>query len=208
MAVAACTEQVPPAPIASLRIQPLLDSFYLGRSTASVPFTVTVLNAQGGQIDGRRVTFSSSNPELFSVDASSGVLTGKALGSGFFRATVEGRFVEAGVRIIAPVDRIQLNTSDFPLTVGATRQLVPVLIAADGQTISGRALTFSSSSPQTVSVSVGGLVTAVSQGVAIITVTSEGKTASVAVTDVEVVDRDGFAIDVAAPPPASIKLGN
>jgi general secretion pathway protein D len=32
--------------------------------------------------------------------------------------------------------------------------------------------------------------------------------ASVAVTDIEVVDRDGFAIDVAAPPPASIKLGN
>jgi general secretion pathway protein D len=33
-------------------------------------------------------------------------------------------------------------------------------------------------------------------------------TASIAVTDIEVVDRDGFAIDVTAPPPASIKLGN
>ena len=33
-------------------------------------------------------------------------------------------------------------------------------------------------------------------------------TASVTVTDIEVVDRDGFAIDVTAPPPASIKLGN
>lgn len=33
-------------------------------------------------------------------------------------------------------------------------------------------------------------------------------TASVTVTDIEVVDRDGFAVDVTAPPPASIKLGN
>lgn len=33
-------------------------------------------------------------------------------------------------------------------------------------------------------------------------------TASVTVTDIEVVDRDGLAIDVTAPPPASIKLGN
>lgn len=32
--------------------------------------------------------------------------------------------------------------------------------------------------------------------------------AAIAVTDIEVVDRDGFAIDVTAPPPASVKLGN
>lgn len=179
---AACTEQIPPTPIASIRIQPLLDSFYVGRSTTTVPFTVTLLNAQNGEISGRPVTYSSSSPDLFSVDANTGVLTGKATGSGFFRATVEGRFVEAGVRIIQAVDRIQLNTSDFQLTVGGTRQVVPVLIAADGQTISGRAVTFSSSSPQTVSVSVGGLVTAVSQGVSIITVASEGKSATVTVT--------------------------
>ncbi len=32
--------------------------------------------------------------------------------------------------------------------------------------------------------------------------------AAITVTDVEVVDRDGFAIDVTAPPPVSVKLGN
>ena len=32
--------------------------------------------------------------------------------------------------------------------------------------------------------------------------------ASIAVTDIEVVDRDGFSIDVTAPAPVSVKLGN
>jgi len=181
--LAGCTEAVPPVSIASLRIVPQLDSFYVGRTTSAIPFAVTLFDARNTEIrDGRPVTYSSSAPELFTVDERTGVLTGKAIGSGLFRATASGRFIEAGVKIIAPVDRIQLNTGDFQLNVGATRQLVPNLVATDGSSISGRVITYSSSAPQVASVSTGGVVTAVAEGTSTITATVEGKTATVLVT--------------------------
>lgn len=180
---AGCTEAVPPVPIASLRIVPQLDSFYVGRTTAALPFAITLFDARNAEIkDGRPITYTSSAPDLFSVDEKTGVLTGKAIGSGFFRATSDGRFIEAGVKIIAPVDRIQLNTADFQLNVGGTRQLVPNLVASDGSSISGRVLTYSSSAPQVASVSTGGVVTAVAEGTSTITATAEGKSAAVLVT--------------------------
>lgn len=181
--LAGCTEPVPPVPIASLRIVPQLDSFYVGRTTAAVPFAVTLFDATNTEIrDGRPITYSSSAPDVFTVDPKTGVLTGKAIGNGLFRATASGRFIEASVKIIAPVDRIQLNTGDFQLNVGGTRQLVPNLVAADGSSISGRVITYSSSAPQVASVSTGGVVTAVAEGVTTITATTEGKTASLVVT--------------------------
>lgn len=201
----ACTESVPPTPVASLRIQPPADSFFLGRSTASVPFTVTLLDANGTEIrDGRPITYSSQSPTLFTVDSKTGVLTGKGIGAGAFRATVDGRFIEAAVKIIHAVDRVQLNTGDFTLNVGSTRQLIPNLVSADGFAISGRAITYGSSNPNVASVTTGGLVTAVTEGTATLTVTVEGKVASVVVT----VARESVASIQLTPPVAPLmRLG-
>jgi uncharacterized protein YjdB len=179
----ACTEPVPAAAISSLRIAPQSDSFYVGRATSGNPFAVTLLDARNAEInDGRPIAYSSSAPATFEVDPKTGVITGKTTGAGFFRATVSGRFIEAAVKIIAPVDRVQLNTGDFTIATGATRQLVPNLVSVDGSSLSGRAVTYSSSAPTIASVSTAGLVTAVNEGTATITVTSETKTATVVVT--------------------------
>lgn len=179
----ACTEALPPATIASLRIVPQQDSFFTGQTTAANPFAITMLDAQNSEIkDGRTVTYTSSNPDLFTVDARSGAVTGKATGVGLYRATVSGRFIEATVKIISPVNRLQLNTGDFVLIVGTTRQLIPTLTAPDGSAISGRMINYSSSNPAVASVSTNGLITAVTEGTTTVTATSEGKTASVVVT--------------------------
>ena len=155
----ACTEPLPPSTIASLRIVPQQDSFFTGQTTAGNPFAVTLFDANNGEIsDGRTITYTSSMPDIFSVDPRTGAVTGKTTGAGLYRATVSGRFIEASVKIISPVDRVQLNTGDFVLTVGNTRQLVPTLTSPNGSAISGRAINFASSNPAVASVGTGGLV--------------------------------------------------
>lgn len=180
---AACTESVPPPTIATLRIQPQIDSFFVGKASSANPFAVTLFDANTTDITaGRTITYSSTATDVFTVDSKTGVVTGKTLGSGFFRATADGRFIEAGVKIIFPVDRVQLNFNDFSMSVGSTRQLIPNLIAPDGSTISNRVVSYSSSNPNIVSVSTGGVVTSVAEGTATITASVEGKTANVIVT--------------------------
>lgn len=202
----ACTESVPPTPITSLRIAPPQDSFYVGRTTATVPFAVTLFDANNTEIrDGRPITYTSSVPDVFTVESKTGLLTGKTLGAGVFRATVDGKFVEAGVRIIYAVDRVQLNTGDFSLNIGTTRQLVPNLVAANGTAISGRFINYQSSNPNVASVSTNGLVTAVAEGTATLTAISEQKTASVVVT----VTREAVASIQLTPPVAQLmRIGN
>ena len=197
--LASCTEPKPAVVLGSLRILPPIDSFYVGQTTASVPFTVTLFDGNGVEIkDGRAITYTSTAPTVFTVDAKTGQIAGKAVGSGIFRATVSSKFIEATVKILAPVAVVQLNTNDFTLNSGQTRQLVPTLVAGDGSSISGRAVSYSSSNTTVASVSTAGLVTAIAEGTATITATCEGKTASVVVT----VAREVVA-NVTLPPPVA-----
>lgn len=198
---AACTESIPPTPVASLRITPQSDSFFVGRTTAGAPFAVTLYDANNTEIrDGRPITYTSTNTAVFTVDAVTGALTAKGTGSGLYRATTGGRSIEATVKIINAVDRVQLNTGDFTLNVGTTRQLVPTLVASDGSAISGRTITYASSNPAVASVGTGGLVTAVTEGTSTLTAAVEGKTASVIVT----VAREAVASVQLTPPVAQL----
>ena len=163
--VAACTEPVAQRTIASLKIVPQQDSFFNGSTTAANPFAVTLFDNNSVEIrDGRPITYSSSAPDVFTVDSKTGAVTGVSVGSGFYRATVTGRVIEASVKIIAPVAQIQLTTGDFALNVGGTRQLTPNLLSGNGATISGRTVNYSSSNTSVASVSTGGLVTAITIG--------------------------------------------
>lgn len=181
---AACTESIPPTPIASLRISPGADSFFVGRTTSTAPFAVSMLDANNTEIrDGRAITYTSSAPDVFAVDGRTGILTAKAAGSGLYRASVAGRFIEATVKVIHPVDKVVLNTGDFSLSLGSQpRQITVTVLAPDGSAISGRTMNFSSSQPSVASVSTTGLVTALSEGTATIYVGVEGKIVSVVVT--------------------------
>lgn len=169
--------------ISTLRILPQQDSFFNGATSEANHFQVTLFDKNNIEIrDGRPIAYSSSAPDVFTVDSKSGAVTGVSVGQGFFRATVTGRVVEASVKIIAPVAQIQLTTGDFPLNVGQTRQLTPNLLSGSGATITGRTVNYSSSNTSVASVSAGGLVTAITVGTSTITANVEGKSASVVVT--------------------------
>jgi hypothetical protein len=85
-------------------------------------------------------------------------------------------------------------TGPSSLFEGQTSQAVATAVDASGQTLSGRAITWSTSDPTVATVSTVGLVTGVAAGNATISAASEGKTAGSPVT----VTRD--------PAPASITL--
>jgi hypothetical protein len=83
------------------------------------------------------------------------------------------------------VATVALAPSSFTLTPQQTQQLTATLRDAQGNTLSGRTVTWTTDAATVASVSSAGLVTAVSPGTARITATSEGQSAS---ADLTVVD--------------------
>ena len=83
-----------------------------------------------------------------------------------------------------PVATVSVSPPSATVTAGQTFQLAATPRDANGNTLSGRAVTWASSSSGVATVSAGGLVTGVAAGSATITATSEGKsgTATVSVT--------------------------
>ena len=82
-----------------------------------------------------------------------------------------------------PVESVTLSPGpSLTLDVGATTQLTATARDAQGNLVSGRAFSWSSTAQGVATVSSSGLVTAVSVGTAQIRATSEGKTGEVAIT--------------------------
>jgi surface protein len=81
-----------------------------------------------------------------------------------------------------PVASLTVSPATAVLSVGMTQQFTALLQSADGNTLTGRTVTWSSSAPSTLSVSSSGLATAMAAGTATITATSEGKQAVASVS--------------------------
>lgn len=80
-----------------------------------------------------------------------------------------------------PVATVALTPVDDTLLVTETAQLTATTKDANGNTLSGRVVTWASSSPGVATVSQTGLVTGVTDGTTTITATSENKTATAAI---------------------------
>lgn len=89
------------------------------------------------------------------------------------------------------VGSVAIAPATASLQVGATVTLAASTRDASGNVLTGRTITWTTSSPGVASVSTSGVVTGLSAGTATVTATSEGKTASAAIT-------------VTAPPPAPV----
>lgn len=124
-----------------------------------------------------RVAYSSASPEIASVNAISGTITGIAPGKALITAESQGKTDTATVEVVfADPVRIVTNPPDLlSLTVGASGTVTLDPKGSNGQSLTGRTATFSSSDARVATVtSTGPLtarVTAVSLGTAIITST-------------------------------------
>lgn len=100
---------------------------------ATQTLTATPQNASGTALTGRTVSWTSDNPGVASVNTSTGVVTGLALGTTVIRATVEGRgnfsvaTVIAAVNVCDPVAHTppstvngSVTTTDCIVTAGTT----------------------------------------------------------------------------------------
>lgn len=81
-----------------------------------------------------------------------------------------------------PIAGIEIRPGAASVQVGSTVQLIAQATDAAGQIITGRPVTWSSDKPAVATVSIAGVVTAISAGTAVITATSEGKSATATIT--------------------------
>ena len=155
---------------------------------ASVPLSAEALDASGKPVDGHRVVWASADRAIATV-SSDGVVTGVAIGTVQVAASTEGKSAIAEITVNpTPVASVRLTPTSRDLLVGQTVQLSAQPLDPQGAVLTGRPVTFTTSNATVASVSSAGLVTALAPGSAVITATSEGRSAvaTIGVTTVPV----------------------
>ena len=175
----AVTVTAGPLPVASVTVSPASASVPVGQA---VQLTATPKDANGNPLTGRTVTWASSNTSVGTVNAS-GLVTGVVAGSTTITATSEGQSGTSVVTVtLVPVATVTVSPAPASVQAGQTVQLTATPKDANGNTLTGRTITWGSSNTSVGTVSASGLVTGVVAGSTTITATSEGKSGTSAVT--------------------------
>jgi uncharacterized protein YjdB len=165
--------------VASVVITPPTATVAVG---ANVPLTAEVLDASGKALTGVKVAWATADAKIATVSSSGGV-TGVAAGLVHIAASAVGKSAIAEITVVpTPVATVRLTPANRDLLVGQTAQLSAQALDAEGNVLSGRPISFSTSNATVATVSAAGLVTALAPGSAIITAASEGKTSSASIT--------------------------
>ena len=171
--------------VASVVIGPPTATVAVG---ASAPLVAEVLDASGRALKGINVVWASAKPTIATVSGA-GVVTGVAVGSVQIAASAQGHSAVAEVTVVpTPVATVRLTPTSRDLLVGQTVQVIAEALDAQGNLLTGRPMTFTTSNVTVATVSTAGLVVALEPGSTIITAASEGKSAvaSITVTSVPV----------------------
>lgn len=147
-----------------------------------VQLTATVLDRDGTPITGRSITFRSSNDAVASVGASSGLVTAVSAGSARITAVVDGVSGAVDLGVLPPVASVSVTPATLVLHPQWTEPLTVTLRDAAGLLLGNRVVTYASSDENIAKVSASGVVTGAGTGNATITVTSEGQTATLAIS--------------------------
>jgi alpha-tubulin suppressor-like RCC1 family protein len=159
-------------PAASLDVTPSADTIVVGTTRQ---MAATVRDAEGNQLLGRPITWSTPVPGIVGVSLT-GLVTANAQGIATVRASFEGVSDTAtiAVKTTTPVASVDVSPTGDSLLIGETRQLTATPKDAAGAALIGRRVAWSSSDPSVATVSASGLLTAVSQGAVTVTATVEG----------------------------------
>ena len=176
---------------------------YTLRVGETVGFAVVVRSVSGEVVSGNGVVFTVSDPTVATV-SNGGLLTALAPGTATVAATISGRSATSTISVLpGAVSLVQVSPVTKTLFIGNSVALQATLFDARGATITDRAVSWVSSDNQIASVSSNGLVSALSNGAATITATSEGKTGSAVVT----VSRVPVALVTISPPVDTVDVG-
>ena len=174
------TLTVTPAPVATVTVAAPSGPIVVGQT---VTLTDTVKDAAGNVLTGRVVTWSSSNPSKATVNSSTGLVTGVDSGSTTITATSETKTGTATVVVhLVPVDSVIVTAAATTIAVGHTTTVTAVAKDANGATLSGRAVSWSSNNTAVATVTSNGTVTGVAHGTANIIATIDGTSGSATIT--------------------------
>jgi uncharacterized protein YjdB len=194
------TVNVVPVPVGSVAVTPPAATLV---PTQLVSLNAVVRDANNAIVTDRSVVWATSNAAVATVSAN-GTVTAVAVGTATITATSEGRSGQASITVTPmPVASISVAPGSASLDVDGTATLVATTKSADGTVLTGRTVTWSSDAPGVATVSSSGVVTAVAPGVATITATSEGISATAAIT----VNRRPVGSVVVHPTSATVTIG-
>lgn len=171
---------VNPKAVATVRLTPSGDQRLLVGETKQM--TAETLDAQGGVLPSRPVTWSSNSISIASVSAT-GLITAVAPGGAVITASSEGKTAVVAFTVSSvPIATIAVTPTSDEVVVTQTLQLTAVAKDAQGGTLGGRAIAWSTSDASRATVSSTGLVTGVAPGAVTITAAAEGKTGTSSIT--------------------------
>ncbi len=177
--VAACGGEkttAPPAPATNtVSIEPGDPSLAVG---ATVTLSATPRDATGLVVQGRTVTWTTLAPAVATVNAATGVVTAVSAGLAVVRATIDQKFGQVTVTVVAPVASIEITGRRTAVGVSSTLALTATTRDPSGVLLTGRTITWSTSDATKASVTQAGVVSGVDAGTVTITATTEGVTGS------------------------------
>ncbi len=149
---------------AQLKISPRSDSLFIGQQRQ---LTLEDRNAYGDLVaHPHTVTWSTGNPAVARVDSAGGV-TASGAGQAWIRAGVGGITDSVLLRVIHPVGHIQVTASQRTLVLGTGAVVGAILTDTTGATVN-RAVSWSSSDANIVTVTPAGSVFGHNTGTAVI----------------------------------------
>jgi len=174
-------------PVASVTVTLNSPSLTTGQSTQA---TAVTKDAAGNVLTGRAITWSSSNTAVATV-SSTGLVQAVGAGTAAIKATSGTIVGSANLTVTAaapaPVATVTVSPSSANLSAGRTQQYTATLKDASGNTLTGRVVTWSINPTSVATIDGNGLVTAVANGTATVTATSETKTGTASLTVADVV---------------------
>ena len=198
-AVASIT--VAAVPIASVVVTPAVNDLFPGQTTQ---LTAEARDTSGAPLTDRIIVWGTSRPQVATV-TSEGLVTAISPGTATITATSEGRSATAAVNVRPrPVSSVVLSPGQATVSAGQSLQLTVSLTDDQGQVLTGRMVSFATSSAQIATVSATGLITGVAPGTATITALSEGNTGTAMVT----VTPEPVASVLISPASGSIMVGS
>ena len=170
-----------PAP-ATVVVNPPAASLSVGRT---LTLNASVRDAAGNTLTDVAVSWSSSNPGVASVSPA-GIVTAVSPGVANITASAGGRTGSASIAVQnASAASVSLNVGTVTMLVGDVRLLVATVRDALSNVLTGRPITWTTSNPAVVDGQVleeSALITGLSPGVATVTATVEGRSASAIIT--------------------------
>ena len=178
----ACGDSSTPAdpmtPVASVIVTPSWAELTAG---TTMTLQASPRDASGQPLEGRPMTWTTSNAAIATVSPN-GTVTGVGAGIAIISATSGGKTGQAEIMSIrVPVNHVVVTPPTVSLGVGLTAQLGAVARDDSGNDLPGRLVTWSTNAPGVATVSATGVVTAIAAGNAVVTATSERRSASAAV---------------------------